>query len=139
MIETSQTGGNGSVNIGVSPCIISEQRTWVGHKCRRMLASEGLRLQGLYMPDSIVQKFDADSSNIMRLAGNAFNAVCCQSSVIAIWVVLGNLHYKRQLQSLQQVVLPHISFESSSSSSSDEAEHTVPTAPDSPNWLDLSQ
>ena len=75
MIETSQTGGNGSINVGVSPCIIPEQRIWIGHKCRRMLAVEGLRLQGLYMPDSIVQKFDADSSNIRRLAGNAFNVV----------------------------------------------------------------
>ena len=95
LVETGHHSPSGHVNAGISPCITPDQQIWVAHRGRRLLGIEGMYLQGIWLPDYVVDQYGSDSTIIKSLAGNAFHSICAQSAAIVIFVLLGKLHLEK--------------------------------------------
>ena len=123
LIELSQDKANGLRGGGRSPCITPGNCIWVAHRARRLKAIECMNLQGIWIPHEVGEQFGFDSNLVKDLAGNAFNLLCLQSSVIAWIVGVGKIFHRK----FEQVPPPLSIRKYSSDSDSD----------DSLEWNDL--
>ena len=78
-----------TVSRGVSPCVLPSGKLFHTARCRYLKPTECLRLQGLWLKDADLARFEP--SVLYSGAGNAFAAPVCGLAIIAILVVLGEI------------------------------------------------
>ena len=61
------------------------------HRVRLMLGREGLRVQGLFLPDKVLDQFP--DSLLHDLAGNAFSGSTCMAPLGALMVMMARLFH----------------------------------------------
>lgn len=87
-IETSQSAGRQRLHIDFCPTITPHGRQYLSRRCRVMHSWESLRFQGLYLHESLLERF---SENLLQdLAGNAFETGCCLAAMVVTLALLSS-------------------------------------------------
>ena len=93
VVNVSQSNTSGGTD-GCCPTLTPRGVFWLCHRARRLLGGEALALQCIHLTEAQLDLFP--DALCRDLAGNAFNAVCCQAAVLSLMVTTGRLHRASQ-------------------------------------------
>jgi hypothetical protein len=86
------------VSVNVTGCLVPQGIYWLGWLARLLDGAEFLRLQGIFVEDSLLQEFD--STLLADLAGNSFHTSCCAASFVTLLLLSARM-YEATLSSRQ--------------------------------------
>lgn len=70
-------------------CLTGTSKLWLEKRARVMHGVECLRLQGIFVPDTVLNQFE--NAFMTDLGGNAFSTPCCSCTVMAMLIAHSSL------------------------------------------------